>query len=406
MRILVIHGRNTPGRTARMAGFVLDSLRQRLELSREPVQTEDVFLPRALPDFCTGCEACFRKGESFCPHASFVAPLVERMRSADLLVLLSPCYVLNITAPLKNLYDHLGWMWMSHRPDKAFFGKPVLVVASAAGFGIRSTLSALAASPRWWGSGPVVKFGGATGDFSDPRIEDRLRLEARRVALRIFRLHQRRFPRIGVSTRLRFELMRLVQRGNTWSMLDRRHWASRGWLAGQRPWRTDSVDNDEELWDILDEYRRPTGRTHRRGDPLAPGDRHLVVHVLVTDGTSRLLAQKRSTKKSIWPGVWDLSAGGSAVSGEDSRTAALRELAEELGITVSREDLQSLGTVEFPGGFDDFWMVNCQVDPDTLRFDRREVSAVRWVETAEYRELAERCSAVPYPQLDAFFGAL
>ena len=33
----------------------------------------------------------------------------------------------------------------------------------------------------------------------------------------------------------------------------------------------------DELWDVYDANHRLTGRTHRRGDPLAPGEYHLVV---------------------------------------------------------------------------------------------------------------------------------
>ena len=34
----------------------------------------------------------------------------------------------------------------------------------------------------------------------------------------------------------------------------------------------------DEIWDVLDENRLPTGRTHRRGDPMTQGDYHLCVH--------------------------------------------------------------------------------------------------------------------------------
>ena len=36
-----------------------------------------------------------------------------------------------------------------------------------------------------------------------------------------------------------------------------------------------------ELWDIYDEHRKKTGRLHRRGDDLAPGEYHLVVHIWI-----------------------------------------------------------------------------------------------------------------------------
>ena len=36
-----------------------------------------------------------------------------------------------------------------------------------------------------------------------------------------------------------------------------------------------------ELWDLYDEHRAPLGRTHQRGLPLAPGEYHLAVIVVI-----------------------------------------------------------------------------------------------------------------------------
>ena len=36
-----------------------------------------------------------------------------------------------------------------------------------------------------------------------------------------------------------------------------------------------------ELWDLYDEALRPMGRTHRRGEPMAPGTYHLGADVWV-----------------------------------------------------------------------------------------------------------------------------
>ena len=59
--------------------------------------------------------------------------------------------------------------------------------------------------------------------------------------------------------------------------------------------------------------------------------RHRCVYLLVVhDG--QLLIHRRADHKDIWPGRWDVAAGGVVGAGEAWDVAARRELAEELGV--------------------------------------------------------------------------
>ena len=91
-------------------------------------------------------------------------------------------------------------------------------------------------------------------------------------------------------------------------------------------------DAPDELWDVYDAAGRKTGRVQRRGDPLAPGDCHLCVHVWIRDAAGRFLLTRRAPEKS-GAGLWECT-GGSALAGEDSLAAALREAKEETGIEL------------------------------------------------------------------------
>ena len=90
-----------------------------------------------------------------------------------------------------------------------------------------------------------------------------------------------------------------------------------------------------EYWDIYDENRNKTGRIYRRGDEMQSGDYHLVIHVCIFNSKNELLIQRRHPDKIGWPGIWDISAAGSALQDEDSRMAAIREVKEELGIEIN-----------------------------------------------------------------------
>ena len=91
-----------------------------------------------------------------------------------------------------------------------------------------------------------------------------------------------------------------------------------------------------ELWDIHDENRNFTGRTHVRGEDLLPGEYHLVVHVWIRNSLGQFLMTRRSPNKGF-PLLWE-TTGGSALAGDDSLTAALREVKEETGLQLRPEN--------------------------------------------------------------------
>ena len=62
-----------------------------------------------------------------------------------------------------------------------------------------------------------------------------------------------------------------------------------------------------EYWDIYDVYRNKTGRTGIRGEQVAPGDYHLVVHVIIFNSDGKMLIQQRQSCKKSWPGAIRLS---------------------------------------------------------------------------------------------------
>ena len=101
--------------------------------------------------------------------------------------------------------------------------------------------------------------------------------------------------------------------------------------------------------------------------------------------------------------MWDLTAAGSALQGENSAQAAERELWEELGIQLDLSDVRPKFTVNFPEGFDDYYVIEQDVDIFTLRLQEEEVQAVRWASKEEVLEMQERGVMIPYWFLDKLF---
>lgn len=91
------------------------------------------------------------------------------------------------------------------------------------------------------------------------------------------------------------------------------------------------TNSAEEIVAIVDQDNRPLGgRT--RAQMRAAGLTHRATYVLVMNQEDKFFVQKRTTTKDIYPGYWDLAAGGVVLAGEGYEEAAARELQEELGI--------------------------------------------------------------------------
>jgi isopentenyldiphosphate isomerase len=100
-----------------------------------------------------------------------------------------------------------------------------------------------------------------------------------------------------------------------------------------------------ELIDIYDATGQPMGYARPKRDVHAQGLWHRSFHCWFLNrsetGGSVLLQKRAATKKS-WPNKFDITAAGHYQQGEGIE-GGLREIAEELGIIVIREQLVALG---------------------------------------------------------------
>jgi isopentenyldiphosphate isomerase len=90
----------------------------------------------------------------------------------------------------------------------------------------------------------------------------------------------------------------------------------------------------EEIFDVVNELdevvdHKPRSEVHRLGLM------HRAVHVLVFNARGEVFLQKRSMSKDRQPGLWDSSASGHLDTGEAYDACAIRELREEIGLSLS-----------------------------------------------------------------------
>jgi len=102
MKILGINSspRGKHSRTLKLVDAVLDGAKER------GAETELVDIAALDIRYCLGCQVCYAEGE--CVQEDDLAELVDKMLSADGIVLGSPVYMHSVTAQLKTVIDRMS----------------------------------------------------------------------------------------------------------------------------------------------------------------------------------------------------------------------------------------------------------------------------------------------------------
>jgi isopentenyldiphosphate isomerase len=99
----------------------------------------------------------------------------------------------------------------------------------------------------------------------------------------------------------------------------------------------------DELVDILDKTGNVTGKTAMKSLAHAKGWFHPTIHVWLYTKDGKILIQQRGKDKDTHPLLWDVSVAGHIGAGEDIEASAIREVEEEIGLSISEMDLQKIG---------------------------------------------------------------
>lgn len=94
-----------------------------------------------------------------------------------------------------------------------------------------------------------------------------------------------------------------------------------------------AADDPDELFDLVDLDDCVIGTVRRGEAHRNPALVHRSVQILLLDADGRVLLQRRSATKDLFPDYWCASASGHVACGEDYATTAAREVAEELGVS-------------------------------------------------------------------------
>ena len=141
-----------------------------------------------------------------------------------------------------------------------------------------------------------------------------------------------------------------------------------------------------EIWDIYNIHGERQQRTILRGEPLQAGDYHLVVQIWIKNEKGEFLIQQRSENVKTSPGIWATTAG-SVVAGEDSLTAAIRELREELGIEVAANELHLITQTIKEDSLWSVWLLTRDIPLHKFTLQEVEVSQIRWTRPEKIKQM-------------------
>ena len=165
----------------------------------------------------------------------------------------------------------------------------------------------------------------------------------------------------------------------------------------------------EEIWDLYDENRNLIDKTIKRAEyaeKIQENEYHIVVHIWIKNDKDEWLISKRTPNKHF-PLIWECT-GGSALAGEDSLTAALREVKEELGITLDKSKGRHYKTIQrvIYHDFCDVWVFNhnCCIDDIILQPD--ETCDVMWASSNKIQKLIHNNEFVPLDNMKYVYELL
>ncbi|MBQ3285577.1 MAG: NUDIX domain-containing protein [Ruminococcus sp.] len=134
------------------------------------------------------------------------------------------------------------------------------------------------------------------------------------------------------------------------------------------------------MWDAYDEnFNLIEGVTLKRGEKIDDGVFHLVCDIIVRQTDGDYLIMQRDALK-YYGGMWEATAGGSALAGESPLQCATRELFEETGIHA--DTLTEVGRVvdtERHSAYVEYLCIT-DCDKNSVKPQEGETSNYRWVD--------------------------
>lgn len=150
-----------------------------------------------------------------------------------------------------------------------------------------------------------------------------------------------------------------------------------------------------ELWDGRDKEGKLVGCDLVRGKKIPDGIYHMVCEVIVRHADGEFLLMQRDFSKPNYPGLYEATAGGSALKGENEYECVRRELWEETGIQC--DGFQLFDVIVSEQKHCIYYQFSCKTscDKQSIRLQEGETVSFRWVDKNVLRVMLDSGEIVP-----------
>ena len=124
----------------------------------------------------------------------------------------------------------------------------------------------------------------------------------------------------------------------------------------------------EEYWDIFDESRVFQNRTIRKGDTFKEGEYYVCCEVWLQNLKGEFLVTQRHPDKKAG-GLWEF-VGGGVLAEETTDQTALREVKEEIGVSLTANELSLLHAYKHRSYSMDIYLVKKAMDIQSIVLDK------------------------------------
>ena len=143
----------------------------------------------------------------------------------------------------------------------------------------------------------------------------------------------------------------------------------------------------EELVDVYDKDRNKIGKIINRSDlSILNNDEYIItVHCFIIDLSNQILLTQRSFNKNRG-GKWEETHGG-LKAGEKSIDGIVRELQEEIGVSVQTDELKLIKILKRKNKFRDIYIPRKNIPLYSLKYNDGEVINCKYVSLNEFKSM-------------------
>ena len=165
-----------------------------------------------------------------------------------------------------------------------------------------------------------------------------------------------------------------------------------------------------EIWDLYDEKGNKTGETweRSRAKEIPEGRYHIVCDILIRHRDGDFLLTLRDSRKEMYPGCWEASAGGSALAGETPEEGARREMQEETGLKAEKLELISITRKQDSRSVVYAFIAMVDAAKDSVMLQEGETVDYQWMKLSALRKMIrdEPVLAIQYPRYKPYLDTL